>query len=266
MDEDLQDQRIFDALQMKFNGGKDRPDTGSDWVLSLGRYFLGTPYAAGTLDKGGPETLIVNLREFDCFTFVENVVALARVLSSGPGSFERYRETLMSLRYRRGRPEGYASRLHYFSDWLFENQRRGMIKNMSRMPGAQKLAKKIDLMTRHPADYPALKDHNTYRQMQLVERRLSDRAIYYIPRTSMKEAAVRIADGDLIAVTARAEGLDVAHVGIAVRVKRQLHLLHASSRAGRVILSPETLNRYLAESGNRTGIMVARAAETALFS
>jgi hypothetical protein len=51
----------------------------------------------------------------------------------------------------------------------------------------------------------------------------------------------------------------VSHTGIAVRGPRGLHLLHASSAAGKVILSDETLNRYLISGRSRTGIIVGRA-------
>ncbi len=46
-------------------------------MLEIGKFFLGTPYVVGTLETKRGEHLVVNLREFDCVTFVENVVALA---------------------------------------------------------------------------------------------------------------------------------------------------------------------------------------------
>lgn len=261
MDADFQDRKIIDALSQKFMAVKDRTNTAGEWMLSLGRYFLGTPYAAGTLEKEGPEALVINLRQFDCFTLVENIVALTRLLPSGHASFDRYEETLTSIRYRRGRLDGYASRLHYFSDWLFDNQRKGIVTNISGALDGQPFPKKIDFMTGHRDQYPALTDRDVYRQMQTVERRIQRRADCYIPKASVSKIGNQIANGDLIAVTPHTEGLDVVHVGIAVHVKQKLHLLHASSHAGRVILSAETLNRYLDASDNRTGIMVARVVD-----
>jgi hypothetical protein len=261
MDADFRDRKIIDALSQKFMMAKDRTNTAGEWMLSLGRYFLGTPYAAGTLEKEGPETLVINLRQFDCFTFVENIIALTRLLPSGHVSFDRDQETLTSIRYRRGRLDGYASRLHYFSDWLFDNQRKGIVKNISRALDGQPFSKKIDFMTGRPDQCPALTDRDLYRQMQAVERRIQKRAVYYIPKASVITIENQIADGDLIAVTPHTEGLDVVHVGIAVHVKQKLHLLHASSHAGRVIISTETLDRYLDESKNRTGIMAARVVD-----
>jgi hypothetical protein len=255
----FQDREIFDALSQNFD--RDKAGAGGERILALGRHFLGAPYAAGTLEMEGPEALVINLRQFDCFTFVENIVVLAHLFSSGPASFARYREALAFMRYRRGRLDGYASRLHYFSDWLFDNQRKGIVKDLSFVLGGRSLSKKIHFMTGHPDQYPALKDRAVYRQMRAVERRMQRRVRHVIPKAALKKMEGRIAGGDLIAVTTRTEGLDVTHAGIAVHVGQRLRLLHASSHAGRVLVSAETLDRYLAGNKTCSGVMVARMVE-----
>ncbi|MDO9559757.1 MAG: DUF1460 domain-containing protein [Syntrophales bacterium] len=257
----FQDREIFDALSQKFD--RDKAGAAGERILVLGRHFLGAPYAARTLEKDGPEALVINLRQFDCFTFVEHCIALTCLFSSRRVSFARYREALTFIRYRRGRLDGYASRLHYFSDWLFDNQRKGIVKNIGSILGGQPLPKKIHFMTGHPDQYPALKDRAVYRQMRAVERRVQQRVRHYIPKAALKKMEGRIADGDLIAVTTRIEGLDVTHAGIAVHVGQRLHLLHASSHAGRVLVSTETLDRYLAGNKTCSGVMVARMVESA---
>ena len=257
----FRDREIFNALSQNFD--RDKAGAAGERILALGRHFLGAPYAARTLEKDGPEALVINLRQFDCFTFVENIVVLAHLFSSGPVSFDRYREALTFIRYRRGGLNGYASRLHYFSDWLFDNQRKGIVKNISPILGGQPLLKKIHFMTGHPDQYPALKDRAVYRQMRAVERRMQQRVHHYIPKAALKKMEGRIADGDLIAVTTRIEGLDATHAGIAVHVGQRLHLLHASSHAGRVLVSTETLDRYLAGNKTCSGVMVARMVESA---
>ena len=90
MDADLRNRKIIDELSLDFPSAKDRAISAGEWVLNLGLYFLGTPYAAGTLDNEGPETLVINLRKFDCFTFVENIIALAQLLQSDRLSFDHY--------------------------------------------------------------------------------------------------------------------------------------------------------------------------------
>ncbi len=94
--------------------------------------------------------------------------------------------------------------------------------------------------------------------MRIVEAACSRRTLHHIPKARVKEMENRIESGDIIAITTDAAGIDVGHVGIAVRVRRGLRLLHASSRAGKVILSDATLRRYLFSYPGRTGIIVGR--------
>ena len=41
-----------------------------DLMVETARFFLGTPYVAGTLEEE-PETLVINLHGLDCMTLVE---------------------------------------------------------------------------------------------------------------------------------------------------------------------------------------------------
>jgi hypothetical protein len=256
-----EDRKICDSLLQTARHRNEAAKSVNELMLEVGKYFLGTPYAAHTLEREGPEELVINLRQMDCFTLAENVVALARLIKSGKSDFDDYADALADIRYRQGRLEGYPSRLHYFSDWIFDNQRKSIVQNISRRLGGQTYLKKIDFMTKYADRYPALQDRSVCRQMAAVERRMRRRVLYYIPKQSVQNMESRIADGDLIAVTAAAEGLDVTHAGLAVHLKKKVHLLHASSAARKVVISRETLDRYLAGNKSRTGIMVARAVD-----
>ncbi len=94
--------------------------------------------------------------------------------------------------------------------------------------------------------------------MKTVERRISRRPLFFIPKRKLRPLEGRIRDGDFIAITTDLQGLDVKHVGLAVKLKNRIHFLHASSKEGKVVLSKETLYSYLMGGGTRSGIMVAR--------
>jgi hypothetical protein len=253
-----QDQRIFEARIRSLGQKKNLPKLTGKFLLEMGKSFLGAPYRSSTIETEGAEHLVANLREFDCFTFVENVIALARHLKSREKSFEAFRNLLKKIRYRQGRLYGYPSRLHYFSDWIYDNQKKGMIRDVTEEMGGRPLRKVLNFMTTHPELYPPLKNRIALRRMKSVERTISRRPLFFIPKNSLRCSEDRICDGDLIAITTNREGLDVQHVGFAARVKNRIHLLHASSIEGKVVLSQKTLYRYLMESRARTGIMVAR--------
>lgn len=253
-----EDRRIFEDL-VTFWDEKKLSATSPDQLMpEIGKFFLGTPYVAGTLETKRAEHLVVNLSELDCFTFVENVVALAWSLKSHDRPVEAYRKLLRKIRYRQGRLQGYISRLHYFSDWIHDNQKKGFLKDVTAEIGGRPLRKAITFMTTHPDLYPPLRNPANLRRMKSVESAISRRILFFIPKKALRRLEDRIRDGDLIAVTTNREGLDVQHVGLAVRVKNRIHLLHASSSEGKIVLSPKTLYRYLMQSRVRSGIMVAR--------
>jgi hypothetical protein len=55
-------------------------------IVRIGRRFVGAPYRPGLLEVPGPERLVVNLREYDCVTYVETMLALARMVRAGEGN------------------------------------------------------------------------------------------------------------------------------------------------------------------------------------
>ena len=216
------------------------------------------PYVAGTLETKKAESLIINLSKFDCVTFVENVVALVWYLKSRKKSFEAFRRLLQKIRYRQGRLQGYSSRLHYFSDWIHDNQKKGIVRDVTEEIGGRPLRKVITFMTTHPEIYPPLKDTANLRRMKSIERKINRRSLFFIPKKTLRRLEDQIREGDLIAITSNTEGLDVQHAGFAARVKNRIHLLHVSSIEGKVVLSQKTLYRYLMQSSARSGIIVAR--------
>jgi hypothetical protein len=230
----------------------------SELIVAVGYHFLGTPYEAETLEKEGVEELVVNLRAFDCVTFVENTVILAGMIRAGKTRFADFAAALERIRYRGGRRRGYPSRLHYFTDWLRDNERRGMILDITAAIGGAPFRKQFHALTDRREEHPALKDAVAFGRMRIVEAACSRRTQFHIAKADLNRAAEGIADGDIIAITTDEKGLDVSHTGFAVHARGQFHLLHASSTAGKVVLSDTALDRYLLSRRTRTGIIVGR--------
>ncbi|MGD0915824.1 MAG: N-acetylmuramoyl-L-alanine amidase-like domain-containing protein, partial [Thermodesulfobacteriota bacterium] len=175
MNRQRQDRRIFEELMRFLDKKKPLATFPGQLMLETGKFFLGAPYMAGTLEAKKAEHLVVNLREFDCFTFVENVVALVRHAKSPERSFEAFQTVLKKIRYRKGRLQGYCSRLHYFSDWIHDNQKKGILKDVTTKIGGRPLRKTITFMTTNPDLYPPLQDPRNLRRMKSLERTLSRR-------------------------------------------------------------------------------------------
>lgn len=230
-------------------------------VAKVGEQFLGLPYKAKTLEREGPEALVVDLSGFDCTTFVESSLALARTIKSGKPSPAGFERELQRLRYRDGRIDGYPSRLHYFSDWLYDAGRRGLVQDLSGSLGGVPSDKRIEFMSRHPGAYPQLAFAPYVQAMAAIERAISARPAHYLPGAGLPTAEARLRPGDVIAFTTDVPGLDVSHVGLAVRGPAgRIHLMHAPTVGKVVEITTKPLTELVGAS-HKTGIMVARPLE-----
>jgi hypothetical protein len=236
-------------------------------VAAMGRLFLGTPYVPRTLEVPGPERLVVNFRGLDCVTFVENVLAMTRfsrvhgvsLLEDPSRARAMYERDLSALRYREGEPSGYASRLHYFSEWLASNADAGRVTLETGALGGTRDPEPIDFMSTHADAYDQLSDPGVLASVRRVEADLNARGPRFVlPQGRIAAVVAGIRDGDVIAATSTVGGLDVAHTGLAVWVDGKLHLLHAPLVGSTVVLSERPLAERIAAIGSQDGIMVAR--------
>lgn len=230
-------------------------------LVQIGTSFLGTPYVAGTLEQSGKEQLVVNLNELDCWTFVEQTIALSLTKHSKTPNFQHFKRNLQSFRYRNGKINGYGSRLHYFIEWLEQAKQNGKISLETENLGGTSVEKTIDFMSTHVQMYPALQDQEAYETVMAAEAKLSRLSWYYLPKNKVKTAESLIKEGDIITITAAREGLDVVHEGFAIKQNGRIHLLHASLDYKKVVISAEPLSDYLAKNKRQSGIIVARIVE-----
>jgi len=227
-------------------------------VELVGKEFLGTPYVANTLEKI-PEHLVINLRELDCTTFGENCLAIARVIKSGDTSFENYTKELQTLRYFDGVIDSYPSRIHYFSDWIYENDKRGFVKMVSEQISHVPYPMDLNIMSTHPDSYKQLEGNEEFvKLIKQKEAEISLRKMFYLPKDQLAKYESQLQDGDIVGLTTTVDGLDITHVGIIVHVHGRVHLMHASSKELKVIISDQTLEDYLNGRSTVNGIMVAR--------
>ena len=232
--------------------------------LYYAKKLIGRPYVAHTLEVNDEECLVVNLRQLDCTTLVENTVALALCARHGHTAFSDFVDMLQLLRYRQGLLDGYVSRLHYFSDWIRDKQSLGLVQeiNLPAPPFNAIQTLDINYMSRHPNAYKALKAHPEYLPViARQEQSLSGLSFRYIPKALTGNASMLrqvILDGDIIAITTSKPGLDIAHLGLAVWQNNELHLLNASQLHKKVVIEPMTLYQYLAKHPSHTGIRIIR--------
>lgn len=244
-------------ISAKAENGNAKPEV---LISYIGKQLLGTPYEASTLE-GPPERITVNMDGMDCTTFVENVAAMAFTVGEGRTSWRDFLYNLERMRYRGGKLNGYASRLHYVSDWIIDNAHRGIIKEVtSNFPGVQYAIKTIDFMSAHRDQYPALADSAEYERMRSAEIGYRNHRFPYIKssKCSSKDVIKAMRDGDIVAITTKTPGLDVQHLGIIVMKDGIPHLMHASSVKKSVVIDSEPLSEYMRKNRSASGIRVIR--------
>ncbi len=233
-----------------------------DAIAEIGKTFLGTDYVGGTLDKDSKnERLVINLQGLDCVTFVENCLVFARCLKKGNTSFSDYKDELQKIRYRDGIVEGYGSRLHYFCDWIYNNEDKKILKNVTQEIGGVAYNKTINFMTNHASSYKQLSDKSNLETIKISEEAINSRDHYYIPKKNISDVYSSLKSGDIIATTTTIEGLDVTHTGYVYKESGSTYFLHASLKSKQVIISKNELGDYVSEDSKKTGIMVARPQE-----
>ena len=225
----------------------------------IGRSFIGSPYKAHTLEKGDEESLVINLHEFDCTTFVETCLALTTTFKMGGYTFNSYQYILKRIRYREGYIDGYNSRLHYFTDWITDNSINGYIKDNTKIFDGIPYPNKVDFMSKHVSSYPQLKnDSSLVSGIVDIESQISSREYYYIPKEDLHKNELYLEEGWIVAFTTDIKGLDIIHTGITVRNGDKIHLLHASSDVGKVVVTEKTLVEYVMGNKLQTGVILLK--------
>jgi hypothetical protein len=237
-------------------------------VARAGELAVGAPYAAGTLDAyltapgGDPihEPLTLMLARFDCVSLVESCLAAARLAAGGAApTWAAFGAQVEALRYRGGVRDGYLSRLHYFSEWIADNARRGHVRDLGPELHSEADARPLRFMTEHRASYPALRSDAVFRGIAAREQALDAAPRHLVPPARIAAIQGQLRTGDVLAFATSIPGLDATHTGLAYRTKAgALHVLHAPLSGGRVQISQRPLPEYVAGLAHNIGILVAR--------
>ncbi len=256
-------QKDVDVCNSKFNLAVDQKLSSlpiNQVIIEIGKSFLGTDYVANTLEVGDEEKLVINLTGLDCYLFLETSLVFARCIKKGNTTFEGYQKELINIRYRDGKLKEYPSRLHYFSDWIYDMDDRDIGKDITKELGGKRYVKKINFMSTHVDSYKQLKENPKFvKEISKIERQISTRKYFFIPQEEIASIEGKIQSGDIIGITTNVEGLDIAHTGIAIRMDDgRIHFMHAPNVGYKVQITEKPLADYIKGNKKQTGIMVLR--------
>jgi len=225
-------------------------------VCHIGKKFLGFPYLAGSLEKGKDEQCVVTFAGFDCVTFFEITLALARITITGRTEFAVLLREVQRSRYRGGKVIDYASRLHYSADWIWDNIAKGIVRDRTKELGGVPIRFNVNYMSANPDLYSGLKNQpEQIEKIKQVEQEISERTYYYIPTANVSKIESKLKSGDIIFFVLDSGGLDYSHVGICCVEGAETRLLHSSSKADKVVLDKK-ISEYCKAHKKIKGITV----------
>lgn len=235
-------------------------------TIRAARAMVGTPYVNYTLEVHDRiESPVVNFGAMDCWTYYENALAFARMLRYKPGPYtpQDMLHMVELERYRGGRCTGsYLSRMHHLEEVFWDNERRGLAKNITpRIPGAVRLKREIREMTVQWKSYRYLRNNpSLLPEMGRIEARLSTLPVYHIPKKKVRSIEGYLNDGDVVAITANWRYNYTSHVGLIVKLKGRAYFTHATSDRdkGRMTIIDRPITDYLNGSSKHAGIVVLR--------
>ena len=129
-------------------------------IIDIAQTFEGVPYGSKTLDMDTIEQVVVNTSKFDCTTYIETCLALNETAQLHSNSLNQFVNELQLIRYRNGELFNYASRLHYFTEWILDQEKKGILKNVTSNFGGETRNLEINFMSSHINAYPQLKNNH----------------------------------------------------------------------------------------------------------
>lgn len=209
----------------------------------------------------GHETLRVELDAFECVSFIESAIAIARCGWISETTESCFIGELEASRYRSGRMGDYSTRLHYFTDWISDNERRGRISNLTASFGGEPVQRDFFYITQRVLKRAAMESTERAllsRELEATEARLSSTRHSVLSRESAPRVLKELRDGDLVAFVRERPGLLVHHAGFVYWANGTPRLLHASSYHGRVVITVRDVTNYLLRRPERRGVMIVR--------
>lgn len=242
---------------LKANQQKSVPEL----MIIVAKQMLGTEYVAGTLEKV-PEQLVVSLTQTDCILFVESCLAMALNAKKGIFHPDSLCATIQSLRYRNGKVDGYASRIHYTSEWIRQGEARGIFREITDVLSGDNLSgQRFSYMSEHSDAYRQLKGNPAeVARIAQMEASLNQHTDYFvIPKEAVSKMEHLLKDGDILGFNSTVKGLDIAHVALVYHKENgQVGFIHASQADGKVVIDEKSIADYVNSRKSNNGIRIVR--------
>jgi hypothetical protein len=215
--------------------------------IMIGQYFIGVPYLANRLSRSNPEKVYYSFNDFDCVTYVENVLALY----NSKGNYMRFKENIIKIRYNDF--ISYENRNHYLISGLEKLVKLNILTPINNRLNSKSVLKTINYLSEHVNN-----KHIDRLKLMTTEKSISSQPIYYFDSISDLDKNNPIQNGDVIAFVSSRNDLDFKHVGFVCIKNNKQYILHASQEKKVVCISDVTIDQYLLQNKKIKGFQIYR--------
>lgn len=213
----------------------------------IGQFFIGTPYVSNRLSRSNPEKVYFSFLDFDCVTFVENVLALYH----SDGSKNQFELNLINYRYKDS--INFEGRNHYLTSGLEKLVKLEIVSPINHVGNSKSLKKNIRYLSQHLTNV-----HIDKAKIMAIEKSISNKVFYYFDSVTYFKNENSIMHGDIIAFLTTLDDLDFQHVGFVFIKDNKKYILHASQENKKVCISNLTIYEYLLKHKKLKGFQIYR--------
>jgi hypothetical protein len=215
--------------------------------MLIGQYFKGVPYLSNRLSKSNPEKMYYSFSDFDCVTYVENILALYY----SEGANAKFIENLIKIRYNDS--ISYENRNHYLTKGLQKMVALNILSPINNQFNSKLIQKNVNYLSKHVSS-----NNINMARIINIEKLISQKNMYYFDSTKDLEINDLIKNGDVIAFVSSRNDLDFQHVGFVHFKNNKKYILHASQEKKIVCISDVTIDQYIFKNKKITGFQIYR--------
>lgn len=226
-------------------------DTYGGKIVAAAKAMQGIPRAKAA-DNDSLGTLMIRLDSLNQREFIYLALAAARTAEQSIPTIHDFEKNLENISRRKGKDEGFTSQFLYGSDWIVDNIYRGNLKEMTEyLENGNNRTKTLDYVSRHPDEFPAMKDSTTAEKVKVIEFGYRSHRIPHLKKQSIgnKEVKELMKNGDIIILNPLETDFDIYDIGIVSIEGGEPHLIHISRENNQVRLDPYPLQRLFKIEG-----------------
>lgn len=220
-------------------------------VLNAAKALQGVPFAPAA-DNDSLGTIMIRLDSLNQREFINVALAAAKTAQISGPDLREFEKNLENISRYKGQDNGFASQFQYGSVWVVDNVYRGNLKEMTEyLTGGGYRTKTLDYVSRHPEEYPAMKNPEVAEKVRINEFGYRSHRIPHLKKQSIGNKVMKdlLQNGDIIVMLPMEDDFDIYDIGIVSMEEGEPTLVHISKEKGEVVVDPYPLSRLFKIEG-----------------